>query len=71
MIETLLENNGYFHVKDFAARFRTYYDQGIKDIVKPPIGINATTKAVLENSTFQTNPVKYMFLFLYSAFTYY
>ncbi|KAI8364878.1 ADP-ribosylation/Crystallin J1 [Choanephora cucurbitarum] len=56
VMESVFENSGHFLPKDFANRLYAYGKQGIKDLQKPPIGINKTNQAVLANPTYKTSP---------------
>lgn len=56
-MESVLENGGHFLSKDFSTRLLNYSKNGIKNLHKRPIGMNATNEAVLTNPTYHTSPV--------------
>lgn len=57
-MESIFENGGHFLAKDFSTRLLNYSKNGIKNLHKIPIGMNATNEAVLANPTYHTSPVR-------------
>ncbi|GAA5805078.1 hypothetical protein HPULCUR_010591 [Helicostylum pulchrum] len=58
VMESIFENGGHFLAKDFSTRLLNYSKNGIKNLHKIPIGMNATNEAVLANPTYHTSPQK-------------
>ncbi|KAF7727032.1 hypothetical protein EC973_008079 [Apophysomyces ossiformis] len=56
VLQSIAENGGMFNYKDFAARLKDYGINGLAGLNKRPIGLNPTTRAVLERPDFLENP---------------
>lgn len=57
LMESLLETHGHFLQKNFTQKFSEYHQNGIKDLNRPPIMLNATNSAVLSNPIYKSSPV--------------
>ncbi|KAJ3040346.1 hypothetical protein HDV00_011002 [Rhizophlyctis rosea] len=43
--------------KDFASRLRTWIEQGLRCLDKPPCGVGQTTYKIVTNPTYETDPI--------------